>query len=164
MLGCAWICCLVLAPSRTLAQGSPASVRAPDSTEARPAYQMAPIQIRAARLTPEVRLRDLPGQTSWLDVEPFQLEVINTAAILGQLPGLHIQNFGSIGHVATASIRGSTASQVTVYLDGVPLTRAGAGLMNLAELPFAGVHHIEVYRGFAPTSAPGLRTGKRRLK
>ena len=130
-----------------------------DSANAHPTYRLTPIAVTADRITPELQLRELPGQTSWLDVQPFQLEITNTASILDQLPGLHIQNFGSIGHVATASIRGTSASQVTVYLDGIPLTRAGAGLMNLAELPFAGVHHIEVYRGFAPASLPGASMG-----
>jgi outer membrane receptor protein involved in Fe transport len=48
------------------------------------------------------------------------------------------------------SIRGSSSSQVNVYLDGVPVNDSYTGVTNLADLPLGGVGRIEVYRGFAP--------------
>jgi vitamin B12 transporter len=130
-----------------------------DSTDATPTYQLTPIKVSGERITPELKLRELPGQTSWVDLEPFRLEFSNAAQVLDQLPGLHVRSYGSFGHLATASLRGANPSQVTIYLDGIPLTQAGTGVTNLAELPFSGIDHIEVYRGFAPATLPGASMG-----
>jgi iron complex outermembrane receptor protein len=39
---------------------------------------------------------------------------------------------------------------VSIYLDGVPLSSAAHGVVNLADLPVADLERIEVYRGAAP--------------
>jgi len=132
---------------------------ASDSLGTLPIYRLDPIRVEAVRPLRTDPLRQLPGQTTWVDLRPFQLDLTNTAEVLDQLPGVQVQQFGSLGHLATASIRGSSSSQVSVYLDGIPLTRGGAGLTNLAELPFSGIENIEVYRGFAPSDLPGASTG-----
>jgi hypothetical protein len=41
---------------------------------------------------------------------------------------------------------------VTVLLDGVPLTSAASGVVDLADVPAAAVEAIELYRGGAPVS------------
>ncbi|MEO6462700.1 MAG: TonB-dependent receptor, partial [Candidatus Eisenbacteria bacterium] len=53
--------------------------------------------------------------------------------------------------------RGSAASQVAFYLDGVPLNQAQYGVVNAADLPIEALGRIEVFRGAAPLSfdAPG---------
>ena len=44
-------------------------------------------------------------------------------------------------------MRGSSAEQVEVYLDGIPLNSALGGGVNLENLPLSQVSQIEVYRG-----------------
>ena len=144
---CVACACFVLAPWNVRAEVA-------DSV-----YTLPPVQVRAKRPAPADAIRALVGQASTLSVDPFRPEVANTATLLERLPGLALRNYGSAGGPATASIRGAPPAQVRVYLDGIPLLRAGLGLTDLAELPFASLDHIEVYRGFAPSGLPGSAPG-----
>ncbi len=69
---------------------------------------------------------------------------------LGGVPGVRVRRLGGLGDYSTATIRGSTARQVEVFLDGIPLNPDGLGVVNLSELPLTGLDRVEVYRGNAP--------------
>jgi iron complex outermembrane receptor protein len=122
-------------------------------------YTLPAIVVRARRPSPQEILEPLPGQVSVVELAPLRRQMATAAEVLDELPGLHVSDYGSLGAFSTVSIRGSAPSQVSLYLDGVPLVRAGLGLTNLAELPFAAIERIEVYRGFAPPDLPGAGPG-----
>ncbi|HYV19420.1 MAG TPA: TonB-dependent receptor plug domain-containing protein, partial [Verrucomicrobiae bacterium] len=77
--------------------------------------------------------------------------------LLRGVVGVQVKSIGDT--LSTVSIRGSTAEQVMVYLDGVPLNRAAGGAVNLADIPLAQVARIEVYRGMTPASLPQASIG-----
>jgi iron complex outermembrane receptor protein len=89
--------------------------------------------------------------------DEFDGRVTSIPDLLRETVGVQIQNLG--GEFATVSIRGSTAEQVVVYLDGVPLNQALGGGVNLADLPLAQVESIEIYRGSTPASLPAASIG-----
>jgi iron complex outermembrane receptor protein len=64
--------------------------------------------------------------------------------------GVSVKSLG--GEFATVSIRGSSAEQVVVYLDGVPLNRALGGGVNIADIPLVQLDSIDIYRGATPAS------------
>lgn len=64
--------------------------------------------------------------------------------------GLQVRRFGGRDDSATISVRGSTASQVKILVDGVSMNRADDAVVDLSELPVDAVERIEVYRGFTP--------------
>ena len=70
--------------------------------------------------------------------------------VLVQSAGVHIQQYGGLGAFSTVSLRGAPAGQVSVFLDGEPLTSAAHGVVNLADLPVTAVERVEVYRGLTP--------------
>jgi len=70
--------------------------------------------------------------------------------ILEEIPGIRIQRYGGLDTFSTASLRGSSADQVSVYLDGLPLPSGEGGGVDLALLPTEGIERIEVYRGGSP--------------
>jgi iron complex outermembrane receptor protein len=72
----------------------------------------------------------------------------SVADVLAESVGVQVRRFGGLGAFSTVSIRGSTPSQVEVYLDNVLLNRANAGLVDLSNLPVDNVESIEIYRGF----------------
>jgi len=72
--------------------------------------------------------------------------------VLAQAAGVHIEQYGGLGAFSTVSLRGAPPGQVSVYLDGAPLTTAAHGVVNLGDLPATAIDHVEVYRGFAPVS------------
>ncbi len=55
--------------------------------------------------------------------------------------------YGGPGSLITPSIRGSTAEQVWVLLDGVPLNSVLAGTVDLSTIPIDDVERIEILRG-----------------
>ena len=79
--------------------------------------------------------------------------------VLDQAVGVKIRRNGGMGSFSTVSIRGSTAEQVEVYLDGVPLNQALGGGVNMGDLPVTGVQSIEVFRGAIPARFGGNSIG-----
>jgi len=81
--------------------------------------------------------------------------VETTADVLQESVGVQVQRFGGLGTFSTISIRGSSANQVPVFLDGVPLSQAQDQTVNLADLPLDSLETIEVYRGTVPVGFGG---------
>lgn len=73
--------------------------------------------------------------------------------------GVNVRRFGGLGAFTTMAIRGSSAQQVTVLLDGVPLNQASSGVVDLSTIPLRSVERIEVFRGFAPLRLRGSAIG-----
>lgn len=70
--------------------------------------------------------------------------------LVDDLPGVTVSRLGGVGAPALLSLRGSTAEQVSVYLDGVNLNLAAGGGVDLSTLPIGDVARVEVYRGATP--------------
>ena len=79
--------------------------------------------------------------------------------LLSELPGVSVTRLGGLGSFATLSLRGSSANQVEVYFDGVPLSAASGGGVDIGLIPVVDLESVEVYRGMSPigfgTSAIG---------
>jgi len=82
--------------------------------------------------------------------DDFATRITTLEELLQETAGLHVRSYGGLGAFATVSIRGSTAEQVSVYVDGVLLNPALGGGVNLADLPLGGIDSIDIYRGFTP--------------
>lgn len=67
--------------------------------------------------------------------------------VLAEATGVQVKRLGGLGAFSTLSLRGSSAEQVEVYLDGVLLNSAIGGGVDLSSLSLAHVGQIEVYRG-----------------
>jgi len=75
----------------------------------------------------------------------------NLADILSTISGLEINDYGDAGGIKTISIRGSSAEQVLILLDGRPMNDPQTGQIDLGQIPASIIEKIEIYRG--PTSA-----------
>jgi len=71
---------------------------------------------------------------------------------VARTPGAHVRSLGGLGQFSSVSLRGSTAQQVGIFLDGVPITSSFAGLLDLADLPIEGLSRIEIHRGWVPVA------------
>ncbi len=105
----------------------------------------------------EAAVMDTTAFATVIRTEDFADRVTSVPELLRDLVGVQVRGLG--GEFATVSIRGSSAEQVMVYLDGVPLNRALGGGVNLADLPLGQVESIEVYRGFTPAGLPAASIG-----
>jgi outer membrane cobalamin receptor len=70
--------------------------------------------------------------------------------LLSEQAGAVVTRLGGMGSTATVSLRGSTANQVLVYVDGVPFNTATGGGVDLGAIPMGDVERIEIYRGMSP--------------
>jgi outer membrane cobalamin receptor len=97
---------------------------------------------------------DAPEQTSSsvtiIELDPAADGLRPLSELLSRSAGVQVRRYGGLGSFATLSIRGSSPSQVRVYLDGIPLPEAANGTVDIDSLPVAGLQRVEVYRGTAP--------------
>ena len=80
---------------------------------------------------------------------------LDLAELLEESAGLQIRRYGGLGAPALPSIRGSSATQVTVLIDGIPVSSALDGVLDLSRLPLDRFVRAEVYRGGLPAHLGG---------
>lgn len=129
---------------------SPHISRAQSDTESSVPTQLPAVEVRGQYLGAEQRMRDSTTFATAIDVDDSTARIDSIADILSETVGVQVRRFGGLGAFSTVSIRGSTPSQVGVYLDGVQLNQANFGLVDLSSLPLDNVERIEIYRGFSP--------------
>jgi outer membrane cobalamin receptor len=71
----------------------------------------------------------------------------NIADILDSLPGIQIRRYGTHSEL---TIRGASAGQLLVTVDGIPVGNAQSGTTNLVDIPLNRFESVEVYRGNSP--------------
>lgn len=133
------------------------SPSAPDSPDAPQAAPAVPVQTVTVTEDSERPASDPAAFATVLRAADWADRITNLADLLRDVVGVQVKSLG--GEFATVSIRGSSAEQVMVYLDGVPLNRALGGGVNLGDLPLAQLDRIEVYRGTTPASLPEASIG-----
>ena len=88
-----------------------------------------------------------PAYATVITRESFEGRETTLPDVLAEATGVHVKRLGGLGAFSTISLRGSSADQVEVYLDGILLNAAFGGGVDLGNLPLAHVGQIEVYRG-----------------
>jgi hypothetical protein len=99
-----------------------------------------------------VRGRDAGGFVSRATIDDSPREITDAASLIEPLPGVHVRRLGADDSFATLSIRGTSSTQVAVYLAGVPLTGGADPTLDLATLPLWPGARARVFRSFAPAA------------
>ena len=79
----------------------------------------------------------------------FDTQVKSLSEVLSEQSGVQVNQYGGLGHYSTVSIRGSSAEQVSVYVDGVKINSAGSGAVDFSSLPLDQIEKIEIVKGAA---------------
>ncbi len=99
----------------------------------------------------DLRPEDLPDDpsafTTVIDLDRYEGEAKTVDDLLSQAVGVQVRRFGGPGQPSEVSIRGSTASQVVILLDGIRLDSAQTGVVDLSTIPADLLERIEVSRG-----------------
>jgi iron complex outermembrane receptor protein len=82
-----------------------------------------------------------------VDAERFAGEAKDAGALLATSPGVAVTEQGGPGQASFVSIRGASAQQVKVLVDGVPLNSVAGGGVDLSTIPPQWISRIEVVRG-----------------
>lgn len=108
--------------------------------------QMPPVVVTASRIPQP--LSQVGTTVSVIDTEQIQAQKIQTVGnALSQVPGVQVTQSGSPGTVDDVSIRGATAAQTLVMVDGVELNSGATGSFDIANLTTSDLDRIEVVRG-----------------
>lgn len=82
--------------------------------------------------------------------EDIKAQGAETAAqVLEKQAGIVVSSNNMQGKAAV-SIRGSDANNTKVFVDGVPLSPVGNGVVDLSSIPADSIEKIEVFKGAAP--------------
>jgi iron complex outermembrane receptor protein len=102
------------------------------------------------RLYEEVPREDVAAAASVITADRVPRSGESLPQLISELPGTTVTRFGGIGSSAFVSLRGSSWEQVRIYVDGVPISLAAGGYVDLSTLPLGSVERIEIYRSMTP--------------
>ena len=120
-------------------------------------YETEPITVEAKRPDWEATLS--PGTVTIIRPEEFQGEQKTLPDFLKMVPGVHVREVNGKGQYTTVTVRGSTAAQVGVFVDGVLTNLGGDAAVDISTIPVSNVERIEVYRGYIPARFAGTFIG-----
>ncbi len=100
-----------------------------------------------------------PGSVTVVRTDDVKGEMQSLPDLLERVPGLHVIRARGRGAYTVASVRGSSSSQVAVYVDGVLQNLGSEAAVDLSAIPVDEVDRIEVYRGYIPARFPEAGIG-----
>jgi len=106
-------------------------------------------------------VKPLQASSSYAEVKPEAWEGrgLSAAEVLAALPGVQYYRQGGVGSFQTVSIRGVSAKNIVVCIDGIPLNDASGGAVDLGTIDLNQVEKIEVYKDRVPAKFGGRGIG-----
>ena len=95
----------------------------------------------------------LPHQMSVIELDHDLVHAMNLSDLLSQQARVQVRSMVGDGDFSSVSVRGSSASQVNVYLDGQLINTAGEMAVDLSKINLNHLKRIEIYRSGSP---PGV--------
>ena len=100
-----------------------------------------------------------PGTVNIVRPDEFKGEQKSLPDLLLTVPGVYVREVNGKGQYTTVTMRGSTAAQVGIFIDGVLANLGGDTAVDLSTIPVKNVERIEVYRGYIPSRFGGTFMG-----
>lgn len=90
----------------------------------------------------------LPSNTVVITKEEIQkTNAKNVGEVIDMLTTIEVGHYATLGSLKNLRLRNSTAEQVLILLDGVPISGVGKGAFNLSLIPTEVVEKIEIIQG-----------------
>lgn len=131
----------------------------PPSGEQIPPTQLPEVRVEAEAIREKEASRDSTAASSVITRDEMEKSAQEIPDLVNREVGVQSFRVGGFGSFSSVSIRGSSADQVRVFLDGVPLNRGVSQAVNLSILQAELLDRIEIYRGIAPLSVGGSAIG-----
>lgn len=122
-----------------------------------PTFSLEGITVEAKRPDWESKLS--PGTVTVIRPDEYKGEQKDLPDFLKMVPGVHVREVNGKGQYTTVTVRGSTAAQVGVFVDGVLSNMGGDAAVDISTIPVKNVERIEVYRGYIPSRFGGTFIG-----
>jgi vitamin B12 transporter len=120
-------------------------------------FDLEGVTVEAKRPDWEKKLS--PGTVTIVRPDDYKGEQKTLPDLLLRVPGVHVREVNGKGQYTTVTIRGSTAAQVGVFIDGVMTNLGGESAVDLSTIPVKNVERVEVYRGYIPSRFGGTFIG-----
>lgn len=120
-------------------------------------FQLETITVEAKR--PDWERKLSPGTVTIIRPADYKGEQKTLPDLLKEVPGVHVREVNGKGQYTTVTVRGSTAAQVGVFVDGVMTNLGGDAAVDISTIPVKNVERIEVYRGYIPARFGGTFIG-----
>lgn len=117
-----------------------------------------PVELLVQRVTADA-LRSTPGSTVLTRADIERSGARDIGELLRGQPGITLVPRGGPGSPVTVSIRGSSADQVLVLLDGIPINNPISGEADLSALDPAAVERVDIVRGAQSSRYGGQALG-----
>jgi outer membrane cobalamin receptor len=111
---------------------------------------LRPIKVKDKRIEPGSAQAEDTAFSTTVNASRAAIEGGGVAEHLARSVGVQVRRSGSHGDFASVLIRGSSANQVGIFLDGIPLALGRGGLFDLSLLPLLSIARIDVFRGYLP--------------
>lgn len=93
-------------------------------------------------ITPQVGPSQTISSTDFIHYSAF-----NVADAVRDLSGVSVKDYGGIGGLKTISVRGLGANHTAILFDGIPMTDAENGQIDLGKLNLSNIQEITLYNG-----------------
>lgn len=105
--------------------------------------------------------KPLQASSSYAEVLPevWEGRSLSAAEVLASLPGVQYTRQGGVGSFQTVSIRGISAKNIVVCMDGIPLNDASGGAVDFGSIDLNQIEKIEVYKDRVPAKFGGRGIG-----
>ena len=144
-------------PAAYAAPSDAAQAASNDADDSLMDFSLDAMTVEAKR--PEWESKLSPGTVNIVRPDDFKGEQKTLPDLLLTVPGVHVREVNGKGQYTTVTMRGSTAAQVGVFIDGVLTNLGGDTAVDLSTIPVKNVERIEVYRGYIPSRFGGTYMG-----
>lgn len=144
-------------PAAYAAPNDTAQTASNDTDDSLMDFSLDTMTVEAKRPDWESKLS--PGTVNIVRPDEFKGEQKSLPDLLLTVPGVHVREVNGKGQYTTVTMRGSTAAQVGIFIDGVLANLGGDTAVDLSTIPVKNVERIEVYRGYIPSRFGGTFMG-----
>ena len=82
-----------------------------------------------------------------IDTGRYAARFATTEQVLSQAAGANVRSMGGLGSYSSISMRGASADQCLVLIDGQRLNSPAGGGVDISKLPVSGIERIDIIRG-----------------
>ncbi len=122
----------------------------PVQAEIGPILITAPETSRPVFQTGDVAAGEYTGSRETIEGPELQRSGETLAEVAAAESGVQFRQSGGLGSYSTVTLRGSSAAQVNVYLDGVLLNEAAGGGVNFSDIELLDASQVDIYSGVVP--------------
>lgn len=82
-----------------------------------------------------------------IDMDRYAPRFATTEQVLAQAAGANVRSMGGLGSYASISMRGASAQQCLVLIDGRRLNTPSGGGVDISKIPVSAIERIDIIRG-----------------